>query len=295
MAGSLPESLGKSLVTASVEFMKQSPGLYGLSAEQADKLANISTETTRSVSKMAVVMKPPKRGEPLYSNIFGLFEVDRAAAFLEKYEKQLAETNEIVKQAHGSMLATTAVKRTEIGSRPALEMQMTIPMPKSAVTIPNQEQLMEKFIGPGRKASGYMAAADDTTIVFGFNVAKGKVADLVAAMKDSKPGLGGDADVTVTAAMLPHDDLRTGYVSPRGCVSFFAQMMAITFSAIAPEGTLRRSICSAFPKTLPVGPSSSSVSGELEGELVVPVAVFKAIGEYRNQVTQGITNQPATP
>ena len=295
VAGGLPETSGKALIGASMELMKQNRGLYGLSAEQVDKLAKVSADTTSSISKMAVVMKPPKRGEPLYSNVFGVFEVDDAATFLKKYEKHLTEANAIAKEAKSALLAATTFKRTEIGGRPALEMQMTIPMPKSAVTIPNQEQLMEKFIGPGLKATTYVATADDKTLVFGFNVPKGKVADLIAAMKDPKSGLGADADVAVTAAMLPHDALGTGYVSPRGCVSFFAQMMAITFAAISPDGAGPQFNLPAFPKTPPVGATVKIVSGELEAELVVPAAVFKAIGEYRNQVTQGIMNQPATP
>ena len=128
----MPEPLMRQVVNLGVEFMKMNAAMYGLSAEQAEQLAKLSAKGMEHAQTLALVMQPGKRGEPIYSNIFGCLRVENASRYLEQYQEQMQAANQVLKQAAGGLMKPTEVKRLEIGGHPALELQVTIPLPKLA-------------------------------------------------------------------------------------------------------------------------------------------------------------------
>jgi hypothetical protein len=277
--GITPPSWGEALIPFSVAMMKQARDLYGITPEQAEEIGKASTDTMKSIRGMSVMMKPGKTGEPIYSNIFGLLTVDNTAGFLDKYAKQFEATNEILKRNEGKegLLKPTKVTKTEMEGKPALELEITIPIPKQA-GVPNFDQMMEAMIGPGGKATAYMVVADEHHVVFGYATAKSAVLELMRAVRDAKPGLSKEPDVAATAALLPPGAQWIGYVSAGGYVDLMQRMMAAVATAMGGNGPMIT--FPPFPHSPPIGVAVKAKGSELRIELVVPGKLFKTIGDY---------------
>lgn len=294
-AGTAPGSLTEALMGFSMNLIKGNPEIYGLNAEQTAKLAKISSQTMHQIHSMGFVMKTGKRDEPMYSNMYGVFHVDNAQQFVADYAKQIAGMNEILKGAKEGLLKPTTVTKTEIGSHPALEMAMTMPMPK--MPAPLNEQMTDKMFGPGGKTTMWIVAADERTALFGMGVSKEKMLDAVTALKDSKKGLSGGAEVAETATLLSPGAQGVGYVSVGGYVQFTQRMMTIMMAGLKNVPNFTPPTLPPFPKCPSVGMALKAAPGEVQGELVVPSAIFKASGEYTKAVQQSFMqqSQPGIP
>src|SRR5208337_5007847 len=99
----LSESMIGPLMNMSTTMMKNSPEIYGINAEQADKSGKAGMQNFKSMHSLSIVMKTGGRGDPLYSNMYGSFRVDNAEQFLAGYEKQIAAMKEILKDAKEGM------------------------------------------------------------------------------------------------------------------------------------------------------------------------------------------------
>ena len=64
-------------------FLKGMKSVYGMSAEDMERMSKESLEVFRQVRSMSFVMKTGKRGDPIYSNMFCAMRVDNSQRFLE--------------------------------------------------------------------------------------------------------------------------------------------------------------------------------------------------------------------
>jgi hypothetical protein len=277
--GVFPGSLMEGLLSFSATMMKQNSKMYGLSPEQVDKLMEISRQSVKQMQSMGMEMKIGKRSDPIYGNISGTMRVANAQQYLADYEKQMAATNELLKEAKEGLMKPSTVKKVEIAGKPGLEVEITIPVPKQEVEIPNFDQIMEKLLGPGGKATMHLVAADEHNVLFGYNTPKEVLAKTIAGLQDPKAGLAADADVAKTAALLAPGSQWVGYLSPRGVLGFVIK----TISAFSPEDVGK---LPEFPKTPPVGVAMKAGPGEVGLEVVVPNAVIEAIGKYSTRIQE---------
>lgn len=293
--GTLPKSLTEAAMTLSTALIKKNPKTYGMNPEQAEKLAKLSAKPVESVHSVALVMKTAKRSDPIYSNMFGILRVDHAAGMLDTYEKQIADTNKVIKEAKGGMLRPMTVKRTRVGGKPALEMEMTIPFPKASQAMPSQQKMMELMFGVGGRLRATLVAADEHTVVLGYNAAKDAMDASLEAAKTGRSGLSAESDVAATTALLSPRAQWIGYVSPAGYVNLMDRIIRITMAAMSDGGAAAVKFhLPPFPKSPSIGVAAKASPEEIRGELVVPAAVFKAIGEYGSQIRQGL-NKPEVP
>jgi hypothetical protein len=137
---------------------------------------------------------------------------------------------------------------------------------------------METLFGPGGKLVGWLAAADEHTIVMGY-VNKESLQRAIEDLKQGKPGLAADADVSKTAILLPPDALATGYLSPQGTINFIKRIAAIA----APGAEVVERI-PEFPKTPPLGFAVRTAPNELQTWLVVPSGLLQAIAPYVGKI-----------
>jgi hypothetical protein len=287
-----PEHLMQQVVNLGVEFMKTNASMYGLSPEQAGQLAKLSAKGVEHARTLSLVMKPGKRGEPIYSNIFGCVRVENAARYLDQYQTQIQAVNQVLKGAAGSLMKPTEVKRLEIGGHPALELQVTIPLPKipeGNPAQPAQQAILQLMFGPTNKMTAYVAVANETTVVMGYGTTPERVGEVIELVGSGKAGLAGDADLAATAALLPAGAQWVGYVSPRGYLGLVQRMFREIAATMGPGGRLPFSL-SPFPQTPPVGVAVQASAGTLDSTLVVPSAVLKAAGEYVKTMQQAIMN-----
>jgi hypothetical protein len=291
--GAMPEPLMKRLAALGAGFIQKSDSLSGLSPEQAEQWAKISMQALERAHSAAMVMKTGKRGEPVYSNIFGAFRVDDSARFLDQYQKQLEAMNRVLKEAKSDVLKPSELKKTEIGGLPALEVEVTIPIPKTTGQDPLQQMqqtMMQAMFGAGGKMKYYVAPANETTAVFGYGTTAEKVGEAVEMVRSAKPGLAGDKDVALTAALLPAGAQWVGYVSPRGYMSMTQRMMQQMMAAMPDRPGFSEPAIPPFPQTSPVGMALKATSSGLEGTVVVPSVMLKAVGEYVNTMRQATMN-----
>ena len=68
-------------------FMKSMKSVYGMSAEDMERMSKESFEVFRQVRSMNFVMKTGKRGDPIYSNMFSAMQSTTPQRFLDLQEK----------------------------------------------------------------------------------------------------------------------------------------------------------------------------------------------------------------
>jgi len=287
----LSESLIGPIMGMSIKMMKSSPEIYGINAEQADKLGKASVENFKSMHAASVVMKTGRRDEPLYSNMYGSFSVDNAEQFLAGYEKQIAAMKEILKDAKEGMFKAPSAKEIEIGGKPALEVEITFPVPKMAGN-PMADKMMQAMFGPDKKSTAYLVKGDEKTIYFSLGVSQEKLLQGIAMGKEQKKSLAADADVAATIALLPAGAHAVALISPRGYIDLIQRLMGTMMGENAPGLKIP-----PFPKCPPAGVAFKAAPGEISAEFVIPAGLMKAVGEYIGTVRQGMFGapQPQTP
>jgi hypothetical protein len=287
----LSEAMIGPLMDFSTTMMKNSSELYGINAEQADKLSEAGKENLKAIHSMSIVMKSGRTGDPLYSNIFGAFRVDDADQFLTGYEKQITTMQEILKDAKEGMLKAPSVKKIEIGGKPALELEITVPVPKAAGN-PMADKMMDAMFGKDKKMTAYVAKADDKTLWFSAGASQDKLVQVMAQSNDEKKGLSADKDVAATIGLLPAGAQGEALISIRGYVSLIQRIMVAAMGENFPASKIP-----PFPKCPPCGVALEAAPRELAVELVIPTGLIKSASEYVGTIRQAMMGgaQPPTP
>ncbi len=195
--------------------------------------------------------------------------VKNSETFLVDYEKYLASYSRIAEKIKSPMFQPAQVEKTEIDGVRALKVTMSMPqMPNMP---PESAKMMERMYGPGGKIVAWMVACNEHTVVVGY-MSQEPLRRAIAAIKQGKPGLAGDAGVAKVAALLPSGATWSAYLSPKGTFDFADRMMA----AVLPPGSGVK--IPEFGPTPPVAMAMTTGPDEVEAHVVVPAEVFKAIG-----------------
>jgi hypothetical protein len=209
-------------------------------------------------------------------------QVDDAQQYLARYEKQLEAMNQVLKGAKDSLMKPPTIKKTKLGDQQALEVEMSIPLPKGTEGLPNMEQVMDRLLGTGGKMKTLVVAADKQNIVFGFNSSKDAVAKFVDASKSSPLGLANQSDVKTTAALLPAAARWIVYFSPKGLVGMVGRIV----TAVVPQAGVVPKV-PEFPETPPIGVASLVFPQEVDIAVAVPAEVLEGIGKFVQRIQQG--------
>jgi hypothetical protein len=188
------------------------------------------------------------------------------------YEKNLRQYNEVVTAANSPMLQPAEPEKTEIGGKAGLQITTKVPQPPGVP--PQSLRMMEAMFGPGGKVVGWLAPADEHTVVLGYG--KEAVTQTIKAIQEGKPGLGREADVAKTAALLPTGAPLVKYVSVQGTIDFINRLLPAVLPPQVPQGfTLPK-----FPAAPPIGFAAVTAPEELRTVTAVPAEVIRAIGQY---------------
>ena len=276
-------------------FMKSMKSVYGMSAEDLERMSKESFEVFRQVHSMNFVMKTGKRGDPIYSNMFGAMRVDNSQRFLDLLEKAAEKANQLMQNAKQGALKSMTVKRLEIAGKPALQQEMSFDLSSMAGPESNRA-LMDEMMGIGGKMLYYYVAADEHTVLMGMGVSQERMAAALDVVKQPRKSLAEDADVSVTAAMLPADSQWVAYMSPRGYMQLIQRVLAV---ALKDNPAAAAFSLPPFPKCPPVGFAVKAEPTELRAEIAVPAELLKATGEYvqdmQKMMMQRMLEQNQTP
>jgi hypothetical protein len=274
MGGVMPESWSKAVANLSVKMMKLSPGFDQMTDEQADKLAKVTAKSMLGTRGVAMSMGVTKLGESMYANTFSVVRVEDSAAYLANSKKSF----ELMAEIGGDAAKLYEVKQLKIAEYDAVEITMDMAALSKAGGA-NEEatkKALEKLVGPDGKLKTYLAAIDPKTIAFTY-VHSENIQRLATSIKSKDGGLVGDADVAVTAGLLPTGGQWVGYLSPAGMIDFVRSTLENAGPAVpkipVPD----------FPTTPPVGATAKMLSIGMETHLVVPAKVLTAGGQYFKQ------------
>jgi hypothetical protein len=110
----------------------------------------------------------------------------------------------------------------------------------------------------------------------------------VDVLKQPKKSLAEDADVAVTAAMLPEKSQWVAYVSFRGYSQLIVRFMAAALKTTPGAEGFQLPV---FPKSPPLGLAVKATSDELHVEIAVPPALVQATGDYMREMQAMILNR----
>ena len=79
--------------------MKSMSSVYGMSAEDLERMAKESFGAFQQMRSMSFVMKTGKRGDPIYSDIYGAMQVENSQRLLDLQEKSAANMGKIMQNA----------------------------------------------------------------------------------------------------------------------------------------------------------------------------------------------------
>ncbi|MCC6126114.1 MAG: hypothetical protein IT426_14225 [Pirellulales bacterium] len=286
--GVLSEAMMEGMMQFSLNLMKAAPGMYGLGEEQIAKMSKLSMSNFKGVRSMSMSLGVGKGGEPLYANLLGTMRVDDAETLIAGYEQYFRQYNEVLQGAKSSMMPPMAAEKCEIAGKPALQIKMDLPKPQAAPMPPQYDKMMEAMLGPGGKMTFWIAPADEHTVALGY-VNKEPLERMIAAIREKKSDLMGDADCSKTAALLPPDAPMVGYLSPQGTVELVKRMV----SDFLPPGMAERVEIPDFPQTPPLGFAVKTAPNELQSTLAVPAEVLQAVGKYIQHI-RGMSREDVT-
>ena len=258
-----------------VGFMKSMSSVYGMPAEDLERMAKESIGTFKQVRSMSFVMKTGKRGDPIYSNMYMVLQVENSKTLLDLQEKSAANMNKLMQNAKQGILKSTTVKRLEIAGKPALLQEMSFDVSKMAGD-ETSRAILDQVLGVGGQMLVYSVAADEHTVLAGVGISQERMAAALDVLKQPKKGLGEDADVAATAAMLPADAQWVAYVSPRGYIQLGERVAAAALKGTDMEGFSMPE----FGRSPPIGFALKATPLELHAEIAVPSELVQAFGDY---------------
>ncbi len=232
-------------------------------------------------------MKSGSRGDPIYGNVFCAMRVDNAQRVLDLFEKLTANANKLVQDSKQGVLKSITVKRLEIAGKAALQQEVNFDL--SSIAGPGANRaILDEMLGVGGKMLLYYVAADEHTVLMGIGVSEERMVAALGVLKQPKKSLAEDADVSVTAAMLPADSQWVYYVSPRG----YAQLMQRTMTAAMKNSPMPEGFSlPQFSKSPPVGFALKAEPAELHAEIAVPSELIKAGGQYVQDMQKMMMNR----
>ena len=272
-------SLTQGIVTSLTGLMKQIFGMaYDLDDKKAEELAKTLLDMPKGLRSLSVMIGPGQPGEPILSDMLVLYGVDDAKKYLDEYEKFIGAFDEAGKDGKAaSEKKVFAMKKTEVGGRPALETEMSLALSAKIKDTAGFEESIGKFFGPGGKLKTLIVAVDEHTVAISFGDSGPLVMRAIAALKQPSEALAGDADVAKVAAMLPAGSQWVGYVSPSGAVAFVKWVV----DTMMPEASYGyKPNIPDFPASPPIGIAVKAMPGELQTETIITTAVLEAIGKY---------------
>ena len=145
---------------------------------------------------------------------FCAMHVENSQRLLDLQEKYAENVNKLMQNAKQGILKSMTAKRLEIAGKPALQQEMNFDL--SSMAGPEASRaILDEMMGVGGKMLVYYVAADEHTVLMGIGVSQERMAAALDVLKQPKKSLAEDADVSVTAAMLPADSQWVAY-SVRG-------------------------------------------------------------------------------
>jgi hypothetical protein len=280
--GCMSETMWDVLMQLSIDVITAMPRIYGIGEEQAKKLPAATFPAMKQIRSVSTVLGVVESGEPIFARMVSVMRVEDSRKYLVAYAESLRQYAALMKDSASPLMPAPEVEETKLGDLPALQLTMKMPQMPADRPIPNFDQMMEVMFGKGGRVTGWVAVADARTVVIGYND-KQQLLDTIQAIQQGRAGLGEDAGVAQTAALLPKGAMAVAYWSPQGTLDFVGRVL----TAVVPPNARANLKLPQIEATPPVGFAVLTRSGELRTDLVVPAEVLKAVGRTVADLLRG--------
>ena len=92
------QAVWKAMTDFGFDCIKSVPRVYGLTPEQADKLASATEQTMKGCRSAAIMLGPGEGNAPIYAGMIGAMRVDDSKAVITADEKGVGAYAEVLKQ-----------------------------------------------------------------------------------------------------------------------------------------------------------------------------------------------------
>lgn len=277
--GPWPEELSDAMSRFSFDIMKSMPDIYGLqdaSDEDMQRLTEAFQDAMRGLTRYAFVLQSGEDKEPIYSNIYTLFDVEDAEQYFAEYKQALSIWNEIAGAQDAPSFAYE-MNEEPVAGKPGMEIVMDFSKAMGMQQLPQAPQVMELMFGEGGKMRAYFAQVDEDTILIGYSP-KTVVEKMVEAIRQGREGegLAGDENLAVTSELLPAGSPFVAYISPKGGVQWFRRMMTVTMGALGGGGP----VIPEYPQTPPVGIAADLEGRVLQTDVMLPAEMLRGLSQF---------------
>ncbi|MCA9231939.1 MAG: hypothetical protein KDA57_14920 [Planctomycetales bacterium] len=276
--GPIPEKWIAPLASVNRKLMQQMPELYGseeFGSDEWKKLEEYSVATMKSLKSLSMILLPGSKGEPLFSNVFGIAKTSDAEAYLESYSKAAELWNELMANSTSDISLEYQVSSRTVGGAEAREIVVDVAAAARDPNVPVFNWLLEAMFGGDGKMRQLLVAANQQTLVYGMAEEK-QLLPVIDAAKNGELGLVNSSDVQVTMKLLPEQPSWTMLVSPQGCV-VWAKRIAEEFLSHLIGETPR---IPDFGTSPPLGMAVNLRDKQLEVDWVCPVETLQALAAY---------------
>ena len=286
-SGVVPQKLTDSVMQFYGAIMSANPQ-SGLSKEQTQKFIEITEKAARGILRREFLLTAGKSGEGLFSRMLSADEVEDSQAYLDQMVVYTQSLNEIFKDAKTptgqSIPLLSEVKKIQIAGKPAVEFVMDYSKMISESPLPIAKELWEQLFGKDGKITVYMVAANQHTVVTGYNN-QDRILETLKVIEKKSPSLAEDQGIQAAAALLPANTPWVSYWSIGGTIEFANHMLDMVRDELPPNFKLPE-----FPKTPPVGSAITISSTEIQTFLAIPSEVLQGIGSYIPKVNNTINS-----
>jgi hypothetical protein len=230
----------------------------------------------------AVMMAAIDTDTPLCRDLIGVVRADDPQ---EDLRGSLKAISALMDNRNDAPIKSYHLDDAKIQDHDALRLTFTIPRTQQLVQ--GFDELLDKLVGTGGRIVTYLIAADRQHLVFACQAKKELLQQACDALKPDQPGLSADAQAAQTAALLPRNPLAVAYFSPPGAITVVNRFLTqLPPFRAAPD----------FPAVPAIGFALTSAPAELQGHLVLPVEVLRAIRGYTLQMAAAQAGaQPPAP
>ncbi|MGP1273444.1 MAG: hypothetical protein ACTS22_08925 [Phycisphaerales bacterium] len=202
----------------------------------------------------------------LFVNTTAVMEVNNAGDFIKTYADALSDMNG--QEAQGMSFTTNfAATPEQVGGTDAYRWSMKMTPDLDNPNAQQMQMMMPMLFGPSGGPSGYLAAADDDTVVMTYSTSQAALSSGLAAARDGG-GFAGNALVAKQAELLHTDAVMVGYVDVGSIVRMALPMAAMFIGQVDVQ----------IPDAVtPVAFSMSADGGSMGFRTAVPADVITMI------------------
>jgi hypothetical protein len=277
----MPPGHGEMITSAVVRLMRQFPEAYGFEKfddAQWKKIEESWKRVTDGLRSFSTIMLPGESGDALFGNVYSIMKVDDAAAYLETSKKSMELWNELTEASTSDIKLKYEIEDGSVAGKPGLVIVTDIAAAAGDDNVPIVRPLFEAMFGPDAKMRYHWVAAERETVVMGLGP-EGNVAKALEWNARGEQGLAQSPEVKLTTELLNAEAPWQAYFSPPG----FAAWALRFVTALAPLGGGAPQF-PEYPPGPPLGFSLNVASGQLDGEMVVPVKALKGLAIYIKKI-----------